>query len=205
MKKNKHLGQLIKEEVSRQGLTAAQFAEMINCKDKNVYKIYEKSDLNTAQLGLISKALNRNFFLEIAENLTLSGMDDPEAIKEINQSLAVSQFVDVMPRVLAKLGHEPRICFGRQWPIEDMPVPNYFLCDYDIVFTVGCHLFDKLDEKKKSEAPVLRWQFESPSFSIDRWDLPSPSEPMFDLVLEYHTEAEWELIMKQVMFIYFNN
>ena len=71
---HKTIGQLIKEEVERQGLSAKKFGEIICCERANVYKIYERSSLDTAQLGLISRALNHNFFVDIANNQMLSGV-----------------------------------------------------------------------------------------------------------------------------------
>lgn len=197
MKNNKSIGQLIKEEAESQGLSAEDLGKMIGCEDKNVYKIFKKTHLNTAQLGLIGKKLNRNFFLDLAKDPELSGVNDPEAITELTQSMAVAQFVEVMPRILLELGIEPYISLGRQVPLDNnVPVPNYFIGNYNISFTVGCHLFEKMDINYRKFMPVERHSFNNPSFTADLWQQPKGN--MLDLVLEYRPEHEWKQIMKQV-------
>ncbi|MBO4372520.1 MAG: XRE family transcriptional regulator [Bacteroidales bacterium] len=61
-----HLGKLIKEELRRQKRTVTWLAECINCDRTNCYLIFDKQYLDIPLLQRISKALNHNFFTELA-------------------------------------------------------------------------------------------------------------------------------------------
>ena len=79
-----HLGQEIKKEVQRQGLTATVFADKLCLARQSVYDIFKKRHCATDQLATICKILNRDFFRE------LSGMvaepDDDE--QEVSESIS---------------------------------------------------------------------------------------------------------------------
>lgn len=57
-----HVGKLIREKIEEQGRSAAWVAERMNMSRTNLYKIYEKSSLDTEQLKKFGKVLNINFF-----------------------------------------------------------------------------------------------------------------------------------------------
>lgn len=74
------IGQLIKEEVERQGLTADQFAKMISTSRTNVYNLFNRDNIDMELLIRVSKALHRNFFTEMAsETAYLLGAEAPPA------------------------------------------------------------------------------------------------------------------------------
>lgn len=186
------IGQLIKKEVERQGISAKKFAEMISCERANVYKIYERSSLDTAQLGLISRVLNHNFFFDIANDQMLSGVDDEKALKEISNRMAVSQFVEVVPKVLIKLGVEPCIFFGRPLDIsEDIPIPDYYVSPYNIFLSIGDFLIEKTNCNLSQVATVNRITDDSTGLQVDLWKF-RDSEAMVNIKLDYKTEEEWE-------------
>ena len=69
-----HIGKLIEEEVKRQGLTPNQFAGLISTSRTNVYHIFNRETIDMELLARISKALKRNFFVEMtAEMASLLG------------------------------------------------------------------------------------------------------------------------------------
>ena len=72
-----HIGHLIREELKLQGRTVTWFAKAINCDRTNIYNIFERESIDTNLLIRISKALNRNFF----EILTQELNSDPKALK----------------------------------------------------------------------------------------------------------------------------
>lgn len=75
-----HIGKLIEEEVKRQGLTADQFAGLISVSRTNVYHIFGRENIDMELLGRISKALNRNFFTEMASEMASTlGVSAPPA------------------------------------------------------------------------------------------------------------------------------
>ena len=72
-----HIGQLIRDELKQQGRTVTWLAKAINCDRTNIYNIFERESIDTNLLARISKALNRNFF----EILTQELNSDPKASK----------------------------------------------------------------------------------------------------------------------------
>ena len=64
-----HIGQLIREELKKQGRTVSWFTKQLNFSRSNVYKIFEKPTLDTAMLMQISKLLNVDFFQYYTEEL----------------------------------------------------------------------------------------------------------------------------------------
>ena len=56
------IGELIKEQFHKSELSVDQFADLIGCNRRNVYKLFLKEDISTDQLKRISKVLNFNFF-----------------------------------------------------------------------------------------------------------------------------------------------
>ena len=76
----KKIGQLIKEEVERQGLSPSQFADLVCTVRSNVYSFYNREKFDTDQLILISNALHRNFFLELYKDMAgMLGAAEPPA------------------------------------------------------------------------------------------------------------------------------
>ena len=64
-----HIGQLIKAEVKRQGISVVGFARMLGCSRTNIYKIYDHPSIDTAQLQRISSLLHHDFFRFYSDNL----------------------------------------------------------------------------------------------------------------------------------------
>ena len=62
-----HLGQLIKNELERQERTPTWLAKKINCDRTNIYRIFDRTSIDTALLSRISTALNHNFFEELSQ------------------------------------------------------------------------------------------------------------------------------------------
>lgn len=74
------IGQLIKEEVERQGLTADQFAKMISTSRTNVYDLFHRDNIDMELLVRISNALHRNFFAEMYKEMAeMLGVAEPPA------------------------------------------------------------------------------------------------------------------------------
>lgn len=64
---NIHIGQLIKEELERQGRSITWLAKQIGCTRSNLYKLFRNPWINTQTLFKISRALNRDFFKECSD------------------------------------------------------------------------------------------------------------------------------------------
>lgn len=64
-----HIGKLIKEQVEIQGKTVVWLAERLSCSRTNIYKIFEKSSIDTSLLMRISIVLRYNFFKAYIDEL----------------------------------------------------------------------------------------------------------------------------------------
>ena len=57
-----HIGQAIKEELDRQDITVVRLAKELSYTRTNIYKIFEKSSIDTELLYRISIILKLDFF-----------------------------------------------------------------------------------------------------------------------------------------------
>ena len=62
-----HIGDRIKQRLKQINRTPSWLAQEICCDRTNVYKIFMRSSIDTALLMKISRALNYNFFKELAD------------------------------------------------------------------------------------------------------------------------------------------
>lgn len=135
----------------------------------------------------------------------LSGVEDEKALKEIAERMAVSQFVEVVPKVLAKLGVEPSIFFGRPLDIpKEIPIPEYFLSPFNITFSVGDLLFDKVNCNLAQTATVNRITDEKSGLKVDLWKFIIPCPNLINIKLDYKTEEEWEYTLRFVFQHFYN-
>ena len=56
------IGKLIKEELQRQGKTSVWLANELGCHRTNIYKVYDRTTIDTGMLFHISKILKVDFF-----------------------------------------------------------------------------------------------------------------------------------------------
>ena len=63
------IGELIKEELKRQGKTSVWLAKELGCHRTNIYKVYGRATIDTGMLFHISKLLNVDFFKMYSEAL----------------------------------------------------------------------------------------------------------------------------------------
>lgn len=64
-----HIGELIRNVAEGQGRSAIWLAEQLSYNRANIYKIYQKSSIDTDLLLRISKALNHDFFRYYSNDL----------------------------------------------------------------------------------------------------------------------------------------
>ncbi|WP_279086580.1 hypothetical protein [Bacteroides acidifaciens] len=147
MTSKRTIGELIENEVRKQQIPITEFAKRIYCQRNNVYDIFKRNKMDIAQLKQISKVLNRNFFKELAEDVELIN-DKEESEEEVMKQKAVSQFFNVVPDILHKLGKPSTIVFSRldEPGYEDCPTPDFGLPDYFITFTIGETLKERIGD-----------------------------------------------------------
>ena len=71
MKEPTHIGELIKEELHKQGRSNVWLARQLSCNVRTVAKIFHKQTIDTQQLMQISKALDYDFFKFFSEALAI--------------------------------------------------------------------------------------------------------------------------------------
>lgn len=64
-----HIGKLIKQELEAQERTPSWLARKISCERPNIYNIFERKSIDTNLLFQISKALNKDFFAILSQEL----------------------------------------------------------------------------------------------------------------------------------------
>jgi hypothetical protein len=72
------IGQLVADELKRQGQSVQWLAKQINTSLQNCYKILHANSVNTDTLLRISMALNHNFFSDYATQMELPLVEHPE-------------------------------------------------------------------------------------------------------------------------------
>lgn len=191
--KSKTIGDLINEEVRRQEMPVTKFAKEINCQRNNVYDIFNRSNMDIDLLKRISKVLGVNFFQKIADDLDLV-CEEADNVNQQEQK-AVSQFLDVVPKLLEKMGKNAAIFMGNPCPseIDSDCLPDFSLPDYSISFTFG----KTLEERMKANSYL--------SFEVVRKNVGCEVETCFNkctslqtvnIQLTYKTEEQWAEILE---------
>lgn len=205
--KKKIIGQVIKDVVISKKLTHQEFAELILVSDNHVFKIYNKSSLDTKFLEIISKALNHNFFEDIINGIV--EMENPEVMKDFYNRRAVSQFHEIVPEVLEELGREPIISFGRPSGLEKgIKIPDFTLTDYFITFTVGETFMERSPEHcKKSFIGYDVKNKDNIEIEVlhNEWvkqNMPLSNPVQINIKLDYKTKEEWLKTLKFAFEIY---
>ena len=200
MTDNKTIGELIELEVRRQGISITGFAEMICCQRNNVYDIFKRDNIDIKLLKNISTLLKRNFFRELAEAPELI-TDKEETTDEEKNRKAVSQFFEVVPDVLHKLGKSPAIVFCKMSEDEqaNRKLPDFSLPDYVITFTIGETLKERVGEN-----PVLPI---TPVSNNSDNKVEVCQNVVYDSVcvnitLDFKTEEEWSDILNFAFEVY---
>ena len=62
-----HVGKLVDHEIYRHDIGKKEFAFQVDIDRSNLYRILKKESMDTNLLFLFSKALNHNFFRDLAD------------------------------------------------------------------------------------------------------------------------------------------
>lgn len=66
------IGELIKQELKKQGKTSVWLAKQLGCHRTNIYKVYGRTTIDTGMLLHICKLLNYDFFKLYSDTLKSS-------------------------------------------------------------------------------------------------------------------------------------
>ncbi|MBP5229372.1 MAG: hypothetical protein J6Z32_04425 [Bacteroidales bacterium] len=185
----KIIGQLIEEEVRKQKWVIESFAKTIGCGRNNVYNIFKKSDIDIIQLAKISETLKHNFFEDLVSNPDLLDLKNPTIKKEFENKRALSQFWDVMPKVLEKLGFDTSIVKVVSKDFSENEWPDFGLSDFNVCFTLGEWLIER---RKGHKLHINHSSNYSPKgIRVDFWEEPILKNTLIDVKLDYKSEEEW--------------
>lgn len=93
-----HVGRLIRDVAESTGISATELASRLNCHRQNIYKIYDKADIDTFLLRRISAVLRYDFFKDLSQDVT----DD---IKMLYKKKDKSYFDAAKSRVIQNVQH----------------------------------------------------------------------------------------------------
>lgn len=191
--KSKTIGDLINEEVRRQGMPVTKFAKEINCQRNNVYDIFNRSNMDIDLLKRISKVLDVNFFQKIADDLDLV-CEEADNVNQQEQK-AVSQFLDVVPKLLEKMGKNAAIFMGNPCPldIDSDCLPDFCLPDYSISFTFGKTLEERMGANRFLSFEVVR---KNAGCEVETCFNKCTSLQTVNIQLTYKTEEQWAEILE---------
>lgn len=130
-------------------------------------------------------------------------IDSEEAIQAMENRRAISQFMEVVPGILQKLGKQPIIAFGRPSGLDDdVDIPDFMLTDYGITFTAGGYISDKYATNPLFDIRPI----ESPDGIIIFLMINTlAGSTMIDVKLDYKTEEDWERTLEYVFKIFDSN
>lgn len=191
---NKTIGSKIKDLVYKKGIPIPQFAEMINCSRKHVYKIFDRNTMDIQQLAIISKALNYDFFKDLSENYDLAQPVE-ESEEERAKQKAITQFFEVVPDLLKKMGYDASIFFGK--PLDDekkLPMFDFIITPFNITLTYGetyeqranGFFGDVMDFTPYEDNLGHKVIIETSHYTETQ---------LCNIVLDYKTDKEWEEIL----------
>lgn len=191
--KSKTIGDLINEEVRRQKMPVTKFAKEINCQRNNVYDIFNRSNMDIDLLKRISKVLGVNFFQKIADDLDLV-CEEADNVNQQEQK-AVSQFLDVVPKLLEKMGKNAAIFMGNPCPseIDSDCLPDFSLPDYSISFTFGKTLEERMRANSYLSFEVVR---KNAGCEVETCFNKCTSLQTVNIQLTYKTEEQWAEILE---------
>lgn len=63
------IGQLIKQELKRQGCSVTWFAQKLSCHRTNIYDIFERDNIDMILLIRISRILHHNFLKDLSDTI----------------------------------------------------------------------------------------------------------------------------------------
>lgn len=87
-----HIGREIEQKYKESGIKLSEFAKRLNTTPRNIYDIFERSEIKTDQLKKIGEVLNFNFFLLYNPNLV--DIREPESSYQPNKKVSVMVELD---------------------------------------------------------------------------------------------------------------
>lgn len=190
------IGKRIENEVRKQEWDITKFADAICCKRNNVYNIFKRNNMDIQLLARISKVLKHNYFKDLSDDPELVDLSMRESEKDKSEVKAVSQFFEIMPDVLKRIGMRNCVTFNKNEMVGENSVafPDIILPGYLVCFTIGMRWIDKANILKN---PLFAVQtLMSPdNVPIDIVENTLFGSVFIDIELDYKSEKLWENTM----------
>lgn len=171
-----NIGELIKQEMDRQGITCAQLAREICCQRSNVNNIILRNSINTDLLMRISRALKVNFFSILADEVWKEGLPNPK--RTLRESI-----------LSFKLHDDEKEFFDS---IEDLSEGYQDIRVLDIGLEINGVHFDECLELPQEAFPLLVYAYscalDGPLKNMDDEQL---DEKFFPWLLDNHPRLAW--------------
>ena len=104
-KDSPHVGNMIEKKLEELGMTKAEFGRRIGTSRQNVNPLLRKTSIDTAFLFRIGKALNHDFFRDLAESPVIHGKGISPKSNEVLLATAEVQASVAKLNLLLLQGH----------------------------------------------------------------------------------------------------
>lgn len=185
----RNIGALIRQMVIDRGIQRKKFAEMIHTSRSNLYKIFERNEVDITRLAHISKALNHNFFMDLANDYDLAKpieLDD-------SRRKAIGQFWDVVPRLMREMNFKGHITQCSADDVETdvhFPIPDYIIGPDYFLVTIG-ETFEERYRRYEIDGFEFTTIKDKNGTAVVLCDNIVCGRQCINIVLDYKTEEEW--------------
>ena len=117
-----HIGNKIKEEVSKRNISVTDFAKLINKSRPYTYSIFEKENIDTELLIHISSVLNlspASFFEDITPSVMQNGTKNILVGRDNNGNISTNECQDKLEDALLEIKHLKAVIEGKDRLLEE--------------------------------------------------------------------------------------
>ncbi|WP_259341759.1 helix-turn-helix domain-containing protein [Bacteroides thetaiotaomicron] len=117
-----HIGNKIKEEVSKKNISVTDFAKLINKSRPYTYSIFEKENIDTELLIHISSVLNlspASFFEDITHSVMQNGTKNILVGRDNNGNISTNECQDKLEDALLEIKHLKAVIEGKDRLLEE--------------------------------------------------------------------------------------
>lgn len=185
----RNIGALIRQMVIDRGIQRKKFAEMIHTSRSNLYKIFDRNEVDIARLAHISKALNHNFFMDLAKDYDLA----TPAYESPSRRRAIDQFWTVVPRLMEEMNFKGYIKPCSADDVESdthFPIPDFIIGPDYFLVTIG-ETFEERYKRYEIDGFKFTTIKDKSGASVVLCDNIACGRQCINIVLDYKTEEEW--------------
>lgn len=185
-----NIGSIIRKVINEQKMSIAQFAKEIHRARRSCYNIFDRNTIDIELLADISKALNHNFFMDLAKDYNLA---KPVEVDDYTRN-AVGQFMTVMPELMNDLKFNGNIVTCSEVNFDediDIPTPDYIIDPCFFLVTIGESFENRCKRYECAEAFKFIPIDDSNGASVILCDNLVYNRQSVNIILDYKTKEEW--------------